>query len=42
MLTPTEQRLRLRAILSGTECRSPASVFDALSARIARSVGYET
>lgn len=41
MLTPTEQRLRLRAILSGTECRSPASVFDALSARIARSVGYE-
>lgn len=41
MLTPTEQRLRLRAILSGAECRSPASVFDALSARIARSVGYE-
>lgn len=41
MLTPTEQRQRLRAILSGSECRSPASVFDALSARIARSVGYE-
>lgn len=41
MLTPTEQRQRLRAILSGTECRSPASVFDALSARIARSVGFE-
>jgi carboxyvinyl-carboxyphosphonate phosphorylmutase len=32
---------RLRAILAGTECRSPASVFDGLSARLARSVGYE-
>jgi carboxyvinyl-carboxyphosphonate phosphorylmutase len=41
MLTPTEQRQRLRALLAGTECRSPASVFDALSARVARSVGYE-
>lgn len=41
MMTATEQRQRFRAILSGTECRSPASVFDGLSARIARSVGYE-
>jgi len=41
MMTATEQRQRFRAILAGTECRSPASVFDALSARIARSVGYE-
>ena len=36
-----ERRLRLRKILSGTECRSPASVYDALSARGAESVGYE-
>jgi len=41
MLTPTEQRRRLRGFLAGPECRSPASVFDALSARIARSTGYE-
>ncbi len=41
MLTATEQRQRMRAILNGTECRSPASVFDALSGRLARSVGYE-
>jgi len=41
MMTATEQRQRFRAILAGTECRSPASVFDGLSARIARSVGYE-
>jgi oxaloacetate decarboxylase len=41
MISATEQRQRLRAILAGTECRSPASVFDGLSARLARSVGYE-
>jgi carboxyvinyl-carboxyphosphonate phosphorylmutase len=35
------RRERLRAILSGTRCVSPASVFDPLSARIAESVGYE-
>jgi len=37
----TERRNRLRKILSGNECLSPASVYDALSARVAQSVGYE-
>ena len=37
----TEQRKRMRAILNGTKCLSPASVFDPLSARVAESVGYE-
>jgi carboxyvinyl-carboxyphosphonate phosphorylmutase len=41
-MTPGEKRKRLRAILNGPTCRSPATVFDALSARIAESVGYET
>ena len=37
----TEQRKRLRAVFAGTKCVSPASVYDALSARVAESVGYE-
>jgi carboxyvinyl-carboxyphosphonate phosphorylmutase len=37
----TEQRRRLRAVFAGTRCLSPASVYDALSARVAESVGYE-
>ena len=37
----TDQRKRLRAILAGNHCLSPATVYDALSARIAQSVGYE-
>ena len=37
----TEQRKRLRAVFAGTQCLSPASVYDALSARVAESVGYE-
>jgi carboxyvinyl-carboxyphosphonate phosphorylmutase len=37
----TERRQRLRKILSGTQCLSPASVYDALSARVAESAGYE-
>ena len=37
----TEQRQRLRAVLGGTKCLSPASVFDPLSARVAEAVGYE-
>ncbi len=37
----TEQRKRLRAILAGTECISPASVYDALSARVAEAAGYQ-
>jgi len=37
----TEQRRKFRAILAGSKCLSPASVYDPLSARIAESVGYE-
>ncbi|MGH8660983.1 MAG: isocitrate lyase/PEP mutase family protein [Burkholderiales bacterium] len=37
----TDQRKRLRAVFAGTKCLSPASVYDALSARVAESVGYE-
>lgn len=40
-MSHTEQRQRLRAMLTGTQCVSPASVFDPLSARIAEAVGYE-
>jgi 2-methylisocitrate lyase-like PEP mutase family enzyme len=37
----TEQRKRLRAVLAGSKCLSPASVYDPLSARVAEAVGYE-
>ncbi len=37
----SEQRKRLRAVLAGSKCLSPASVFDPLSARVAEAVGYE-
>ena len=37
----TERRNRMRKHFSGNQCLSPASVFDALSARVAESVGYE-
>lgn len=37
----TEQRERLRGVLAGAKCLSPASVYDALSARVAEAVGYE-
>ena len=40
-LRHTEQRKRFREILNGSECLSPASVYDALSARVAESVGYK-
>src|SRR5688572_2783017 len=40
-LTHHELRLRGRAILQGSECVSPASVYDALSARVASLVGFE-
>ena len=40
-MTHTEQRKRLRAVFNGTKCVSPASVYDALSARVAESVGFE-
>jgi len=37
----SEQRKKFRAVLAGSRCLSPASVYDPLSARIAESVGYE-
>ena len=37
----TEQRTKLRALLAGSKCLSPASVFDPLSARVAEAVGFE-
>jgi carboxyvinyl-carboxyphosphonate phosphorylmutase len=41
MLNLTERRNRMRAVLKGTKCVSPASVYDPLSARVAAEVGYE-
>ncbi len=40
-LSAAAKRARLRAVLNGDACVSPASVFDALSARVADSVGYQ-
>ena len=40
-MNPSQERQHLRAILNGTRCLHPASVYDALSARIAESVGFE-
>lgn len=37
-----ERYRHFRAVLAGSACQSPASVYDPLSARIARSVGYTT
>jgi oxaloacetate decarboxylase len=37
----TERRQRFRAILEGGRCVHPASVFDAVSARIAEDLGFE-
>jgi carboxyvinyl-carboxyphosphonate phosphorylmutase len=41
MMNHSEQRKRFRAVLAGSKCLSPASVFDPLSARVAEAVGYE-
>lgn len=41
MKTFAERRRRLRELLAGPVCLSPATVYDALSARVAESVGYE-
>jgi carboxyvinyl-carboxyphosphonate phosphorylmutase len=41
IMNHTEQRKKLRALLAGSKCLSPASIYDALSARIAEAVGYE-
>ncbi len=40
-MTYSERRKRMRALLAGTQCLSPASVYDPLSARVAQAVGYE-
>src|SRR5262245_46820864 len=37
----SERRKRYRQVLEGNECVHPASVFDAMSARIATSLGFE-
>jgi carboxyvinyl-carboxyphosphonate phosphorylmutase len=37
----SERRMQFRRILSGERCVYPASVFDPLSARIAREIGFE-
>jgi carboxyvinyl-carboxyphosphonate phosphorylmutase len=37
----TERRERFRAVLSGTQCVHPGSVFDPISARIAEDLGFE-
>lgn len=36
-----ERRARFRAVLQGSRCVHPGSVYDAMSARIAQHVGYE-
>jgi len=38
----TDRRQRFRAVLNGNRCVHPASVFDAMSARIAEDLGFET
>ncbi len=40
-MTLTERRLRFRKVLEGKDCIFPASVHDAVSARIAESLGFE-
>jgi carboxyvinyl-carboxyphosphonate phosphorylmutase len=41
-MTFTDRRIRFRAILEGTACVHPGSVFDPISARIAEDLGFET
>ena len=41
-MTPTFRRERFRAVLAGPACVHPASVWDAMSARIAWDLGFET
>jgi carboxyvinyl-carboxyphosphonate phosphorylmutase len=40
-MRPSERRQRYRRVLEGTVCVHPASVFDAMSARMAESLGFE-
>ena len=37
----SERRKRYRQVLAGNVCIHPASVFDAMSARMAASLGFE-
>ncbi|MGK7866515.1 isocitrate lyase/PEP mutase family protein [Falsiroseomonas sp. E2-1-a20] len=41
-MTATERRNAFRAVLAGQACVHPASVFDAVSGRIAADLGFET
>ena len=41
MSSVTDRRRRFRAILAGSECVHPGSVFDPMSARIAEDLGFE-
>jgi carboxyvinyl-carboxyphosphonate phosphorylmutase len=40
-MLPSERRRRYRRVLEGSVCVHPASVFDAMSARMAESLGFE-
>ena len=40
-LSATQKRQILRQVLTGAQCISPASVHDALSARVAQTIGHE-
>ena len=37
----SDRRARFRAILAGSDCVHPGSVFDPVSARIAEDLGFE-
>src|SRR5437762_14293642 len=37
----TDRRTRFRAVLAGSRCVHPGSVYDAISARIAEDLGFE-
>src|SRR5437764_10793196 len=38
----TDRRERLRSLIAGSRCIYPGSVYDAISARIAEDLGFET
>src|SRR4051812_7531676 len=40
-MTFSKRRVALRAVLSGTRCLRPGSVYDAISVRIAEDLGFE-
>lgn len=41
LVSPTVRRERFRAVLAGPGCVHPASVWDAMSARMAEAIGFE-